>query len=256
MQAPTTSSGGPVHEPGSRTCAGCGAANGAAAAFCWQCYRPFGVPPAGPVPVRPGGGRGATWTPPAPVSVPTPIPEPPHSGNTVGTVARIAVALVAAVVGYLFFANRGPDIQLPQAFGGLDRIQNQQVDTVVEQLREDAEVEGLTADMAMYGTSGLPSAGLIWVQEMSVPDTESAYQEFATGFDAGFGGSGSLGEQTTEVVAGVEYVCAPIVVQPPGNLCLWEADDVFWVLLDVSGTATLGDTRDLSVIAHDTVAAG
>ena len=43
MQAPTTPSGSPAQEPGERSCPNCGAANGLTAAFCWQCYQPFGA---------------------------------------------------------------------------------------------------------------------------------------------------------------------------------------------------------------------
>jgi hypothetical protein len=163
------------------------------------------------------------------------------------------VVTLAVAVGVFLFLNRGPGVELPPAFGGLSQIVDPQVEAAIEAFRDEAGVGGFTTDMGLYGTAGVPSAGLVWVVDPSAPSADAAFTEFAGGFNEGLG-TGSLDEsrRTTETVGGVAYVCAPVQGTPPANLCLWEDDEVYWILFDLSG-AQMGATRALAVAAHDSV---
>jgi hypothetical protein len=169
-------------------------------------------------------------------------------------VGVVAVTL-AVVAGFFFFMNRGPGVELPQSFGGLSQIHNQQVDAALELFRTEADAEGASADMGIYGAAGVPSAALVWVADASVPNADAAFTEFAGGFNQGLG-SGALEEsqRTTVVVDGVSYLCAPVSGTPASNVCMWERDDLFWILFDLSGS-NMNATRELAVAAHDSTGA-
>ena len=56
------------------------------------------------------------------------------------------------------------------------------------------------------------------------------------------------------MIGGITYECAPVVGTPPGGVCMWEQDDVFWIVFELSG-ARMGAAQDLAVAAHDAVQA-
>jgi hypothetical protein len=258
MQAPTAPGGPPAQEPDERACPSCGAANGQLAAFCWQCYRPFGAAaepagaprgagyPGAPYPQQ--GLRGATFAP-QPLTAPYARPR----GN-LGAMAAVVLLSLSAVAGVFFFMHRAPGVELPQGFGGLTQVSNAQVDAALEMFRTQADAEGVAADMGIYGQAGVPSVALAWVADGSVPNADAAFDEFAGGFNQGLG-TGTLDEsrRTTETIDGVSYLCAPVTGSPPANICMWEKDDIFWILFDLSG-ATMGATRDLASTANAAVA--
>jgi hypothetical protein len=109
--------------------------------------------------------------------------------------------------------------------------------------------------MGLYGTDAFPSVALVWVKDPSVASTDAAWTAFAEGFNQGLP-TGSLDEarRTSELVGGVTYLCAPVDAAPPSNICLWEEDEVFWILVDLSG-ASQGGTQDLAVTAHGAITA-
>src|SRR5262245_11435219 len=126
MQAPTTPNGQPAQEPDERTCPNCGAANGLTAAFCWQCYRPFGAYAAPP------GLAGAPGGSPArpdanPLRFPTEL-EAPRRGGGVSRVAAIVLLTVAVIGGAYWFVSRPDAVTIPESFGGLDRIEGAQTE--------------------------------------------------------------------------------------------------------------------------------
>ena len=256
MQAPTTPSGTPVSEPDDRTCPGCGAANGVSAAFCWQCYRPFGAPavqaaPAGsmpPAPGMPGAGRPMAWH----ASSEPYAPSTPK--RSLGGMWSIALVTLAVIGGVVFFLRRGGDVELPQQLGGLPRLSNAQSDLATSQFAAGVKSQGIEGDMALYGTAEVPSSALIWIRDASVPTTEAGFDSFAEGFNTGIGGVAfDPTTRVTKTIDGVEYVCAPVTSTVPGGMCLWQDGDVFWLVFDLSG-AHLGDTRALAVQAHDATA--
>lgn len=251
MQAPTTPSGAPAKEPAQRSCPGCGAANGAVAAFCWQCYRPFGLalqPESAPPIYRQAGLRSI-------VTEPAVVTEPAPSGRRVGGVAiSILVVIVAAAGGWFLFGGGGSDVALPQAFGGLTRVEGAQADLVREEFLAETDREGGDGDVGLFGTAGVPSAALIWVVDDTVSTTEEAFDAFAAGANSVVADAIDPSRRSSEVVDGVQYVCAAVGSAPPVNVCLWEGDGVYWILADISGTVRPADSRALAVAAHDAVA--
>jgi hypothetical protein len=163
----------------------------------------------------------------------------------VGTLVTIAAAW------FLFF--RDGEVAMPEAFGGMPRIDDAQTQLVVDTFRGELEGTGIDGDIVLYG-NGIPSAALIWIRDASVPTTDAAFDEFAAGFDAGVGSSGSLGKKKTQTAGGVTYVCAPVLGATPGTICMWQEQEVFWLLFDFSGDA-FGAGQDLAVVAHDAVQA-
>jgi hypothetical protein len=255
VQAPTTPAGSPAQQPGERTCPSCGASNGALAAFCWQCYQQFGAHVASYGRSRPGSStRGAAvpgrGLPGATLDrASTPLPQQ-RSGSRLGTPAGVVLAIVTIALVVFFLLQRAPSVALPASFGGLTRIQNEQVEAALDAFRTEADDQGFTTDMGVYGTGGVPTAALAWVTGADAPSTDDAFDEFAGGFNEGLG-TGSLdeGRRTREVVEGVTYVCAPILGTPTASLCMWQENDVFWVLFDLSGS-DMDATRDLVLAVH------
>ncbi|HEX5902097.1 MAG TPA: hypothetical protein VF028_03135 [Actinomycetota bacterium] len=251
MQAPTTPNGQPAQDPGQRTCPICGAANGLTAAFCWQCYRPFGAYAAPPGLAGAPGGSSAR--PDAtPFRFPTEL-EAPRRGGGVSRVAAIVLVTVAVIGGAYWFVSRPDAVTIPESFGGLDRIEGAQTEIVAEAFRAQVEDTGIEGDLALYG-DGLPTTALIWIRDASVPTTDAAFDAFASGFDAGIGDEASLdaSRRTTETVDGVTFVCAPVLGVTPGTICMWQVDSVFWLLFDFSGQGQQA-ARSLAVVANDAV---
>lgn len=267
MQAPPTS-GSPAQDRRVLVCPACRALNaGDGGAFCWQCFRPFNgseaiggtdaaggtavaVPPPPPAPVS--AVRGVSWTP---RTIEAPVSAPPGRNLR----AQLGAILLAVAVGAvaLSFLNRGADVALPESFGGLSRMQDEQIESLLEEFRAEAARQGIEADMGLYGSAGLPSAGLIWIKDLAVPSTDDAFDAFATGFEQELGvGSLDRSRTSTATVDGISFLCAPVdATGQPANLCMWDEDGIFWVLLDLSGTARLSGTEQLAVSAHGATSA-
>lgn len=258
MQAPTTPSGPPVQQPGERTCPNCGAPNGQTAAFCWQCYQPFGAyqtPPglAGSPPDR------GPWTPGMPPAPPawtrSPLDTPARRRQGVGRVLAVVLVTLAAIGIVTWWVTRDGSVALPERFAGLGKMDNAQTEIIVDAFHRQLDTMGVEGDIAMYG-AGLPTTALVWIRDAAAPTTDAAFDQFATGFDAGFGGSGSLdgSRKSIETLDGVTYVCAPLVSDVSGTICMWQDRDVFWLLFDFSG-GSFRDGRTLAHGAHDAASA-
>lgn len=261
MQAPP-SSGAPAQDRRVLVCPACRALNGGGGAFCWQCFRPFNgaeavngaeaaVPP--PPPPSATAVRGVPWTP-RPIETPLSAPARRNLHVLVGAL----VLAVAVGTGGFTFLNRSPDVALPESFGGLSRMQDDRIEDLLDEFRAEAGRQGIDADMALYGSAGLPSAGLIWVKDLAAPSTDDAFDAFATGFEQELGvGSLDRSRTSTSTIDGISFLCAPVDASgQPANLCMWEDDDgVFWILLDLSGTTRLSGTEQLAVSAHGATSA-
>ena len=254
MQAPTAPGSAPA-DPSLRVCPQCGAMNGPTNAFCWQCYRQFngssGLPAAPAAsPAGAPGIRGVVFEP-----RPVDAPAIETSGWNAGSVIAVIVATALLVAGVTLFLNRSPEVELPERFGGLPQASGPEIDIVLDQFHQQVEGLGIQGDMGLYGNEPFPTVALVWVKDASVDSTDGAWTAFAEGFNQGLP-TGSLNEarRTSELVGGVTYLCAPVDAAPPSNICLWEDDQVFWILVDLSG-ASQGGTQDLAVTAHDAVAA-
>jgi hypothetical protein len=229
MQTPSTQGTTPAGEPGGRPCPACGASNGALAAFCWQCYRPFGAPtPSSTLPAAPGFGlRGPALAGPVVVA-------PPARTRTRATAfAAISVAIVAAVVAWFLFRPGGAE--LPDAFGTLERIHQQGLDEALSAFSSQLDRMGMEGEIGLYG-DGMPSAALAWVSGGPNVSLASGFDGFAAGFDAGFqNGSLDTGRLLDRTIEGTRYFCAPITGPTPAAMCAWQVGDTYWMLYDLSG---------------------
>lgn len=253
MQAPTAPGESSAQEPTSLTCPSCSASNGKAAAFCWQCFRPFAHRAAMPAPPGPAG-RGYGPAQRVPVFSPTePIPAPAPSRNLGGMVSVIVLTL-AVIAGVVFFATRGGGVELPTSFAGLERLENEQVAFAVDQFRAAADTQGVEGDMAIYGSSGFPTAALVWIRDASVPTSDEAFTAFSSGFNTGLPGGLDPTRRSSSSVNGTDYVCASVASVPPAAMCLWQTDEIFWMLFDLAGAGRVQAVQELAVAAHDTVA--
>ncbi|HEX6230646.1 MAG TPA: hypothetical protein VF029_02930, partial [Actinomycetota bacterium] len=216
---------------------------GAAAAFCWQCFRPFPVRSA--VPARAG-----TLAAPRSVREGDALPAPPPRRRPGRSLAAIAVTL-AIVAGLLFFLRGGDDVRLPGSFAGLRQIQGEQVQLAIDQFRTTVATQRVEGDMGLYGDGGIPTAALVWVRDPSIPSTAEAFDALSGGFNTGLPGGIDAAHTTTGSVDGVEYVCTSIASVPPAAMCMWRADGVFWMLFDLEGAGRVRAAQDLSVAAHD-----
>jgi hypothetical protein len=169
----------------------------------------------------------------------------------------VAVALVTVLaVGCAYWwMSRDGSVALPEAFGGLDMVENAQTDIVVDTFHRQLDSMGVEGDIAMYG-AGIPTAALMWIRDASVPGTDAAFDELATGFQSGIGTAGSMdgSRKSIDTVDGITYVCAPLVGDVSGTICLWQEREVFWLLLDFS-RASFDAGRGLALGAHDAVSA-
>ena len=135
------------------------------------------------------------------------------------------------------------------------QMDNAQTEIIVDAFHRQLDTMGVEGDIAMYG-AGLPTTALVWIRDAAAPTTDAAFDQFATGFDSGFGGSGSLdgSRRSIETLDGVTYVCAPLVSDVSGTICMWQDRDVFWLLFDFSG-GSFEDGRALAHGAHDAASA-
>jgi hypothetical protein len=253
VQAPTTTDGGTAdREPRVRACPACGAENTDVASFCWKCYRVFDAPAGPDVGRRPGVP--GHW-PPAP-AMPGPYAptEPPRSH--VGRIGTIVVLAVAAAAVVAFVALRHPALEMPDGFAGLTRVSGSQTDAAVDVFRKGAEGQGMEADMSFYGSGSVPVAALIWLRapEGSPVTVDESFGAFADGFATTYDGAVDTSRRSNRTVGGVSYVCAPITGSMPAGVCMWEEEDVFWVLLDVRPGTGVEEAQSLAVDAHDAVA--
>ncbi|HEY7660898.1 MAG TPA: hypothetical protein VIC58_09905 [Actinomycetota bacterium] len=165
----------------------------------------------------------------------------------------IVLALAVAAGAAFVFLRPSGDVELPSGFGDLTKIDNDQTQQVVDSFVQELEAIDVEGDMAMYG-SGTPTAALMWIRDASVPTTDAAFDEFASGFDSGIGSDAALDRtrRTSEVIDGVTFVCAPVVSVAPGSICMWQDEGIFWLLFDFSGNR-LQAGQDLAVVASGVV---
>jgi hypothetical protein len=253
MQAPTTPSGSPAPQPGDRTCPNCGASSALTAAFCWQCHQPFG---AHQTPPEPGSWTpGIPAAPPAWTRTPGPLDTPARRRGGVGRIVGVVLVTLVSIGIVTSWVERDGSVTFPEQVGGLVRIENAQTEFVADTFHRQLDTMGVESDIAMYG-AGLPTAALFWIRDASTPTTDAAFDEFARGFDSGIGTAGSLegSRRTVETIDGVTYVCAPVVGDVSGTICMWQDQEVLWALFDMSG-GSFESGKALAKGAHDAVSA-
>jgi hypothetical protein len=149
----------------------------------------------------------------------------------------VVLVTLAAIGIAVWWVSREGAVALPERFGGMTKMENAQTELVVDAFHHQLDSMGVKGDIAMYG-AGLPTAALVWIRDAAAPTTDAAFDQFATGFDSGIGGAGSLdgSRKTVETHDGVTYVCAPLVSDVSGTICMWQDRDAFWLLFDFSGS--------------------
>lgn len=248
MQAPTTTEGAPAgRDPQAPTCPACGAANAASATFCWRCYQAFGI------------GSSAAWPPPPapawpPASTPAEAPGSTRRRTGIGiAVSLVAVVLVAAAVAFILLRDSG--VSFPETVAGLARSSDSQTEAASASFRTASEAGGLDADMAFYGEGGMPVLALAYIRwtDGAPGGADAAFDAFADGFTSGYGDSVLTTDRLVRTVDGVEYLCASVGGVVGAGLCLWQDEDVFWMLMDARPDVTISGTKRLAVTAHDAV---
>jgi len=229
MQGPTIPRTPPPADAGERACPACGAANRPLAAFCWRCYRPFGAEPATPF--------AAEHHPPTSLPAPPPFAEAiPRRRRALGTALAIVVGIaISASVAWFTADHANP--ALPDAFGGLHRIHDEDLDRALATFSNAVDGYGFEGDIAVYGP-GIPSVALAWISGGTDAPVED-FDVFASGFASTSGGdtldTDHLLDRTT---GGTRYRCAPIVGSLPATLCVWQDGEVYWALYDLRGSNT------------------
>lgn len=245
MQAPIATEGGfDGRDPQVRPCPGCGAENPPTSTFCWRCYRAFelGVVTAGRTP-------GPSNWPAAPVP---PGPFAKEQRPRLGLLGSIVAVTLGVVAVIAFMALREPGASFPDSFAGLERASDAQSEAAAESFRTASDAQGLDADMAFFAEAGVPVAALAWIRgvDQGSGGATEAFDTFTEGFTSGYNGSVVTTERAEHSTDGITYVCAPVVGPVTAGVCMWEDEDLFWVLMDVRPGTTVQDTRALSVSAH------
>lgn len=224
------------------------------AAFCWRCYgafQPVGSPSAGPVQPSAWPAQPSSWPP-------APAPTYPSTGagprfKPFGAVVAVAIGVIVAVS---VVTHRQSAASFPDSLPGLERVSTAQTDAAAESLRAASEAHGLDADMAFYGSGSMPQAALMWVRgaDETLAGPDEVFDTFAAGFTSGSSGTLVTSDRSERRVDGVTYVCAPVTGSLGAGLCMWQEDDLFWVLLDVRPGSGIDQTQDLAVAVRDAAA--
>jgi hypothetical protein len=165
----------------------------------------------------------------------------------------VVLGIVAAVA---FVLLRDGGVSFPDAVAGLDRLSDDQTEAAAASFRRASEATGLEADMAFYGEGGPPVVALAYLRwtDGAPGGADAAFDAFADGFTSGYGDGVLTTERLVRRVDQVEYLCASVGGAVGAGLCLWQDEDVFWMLMDARPDATISGTERLAVTAHEAVA--
>ena len=158
------------------------------------------------------------------------------SGERPLTALAIVVGIaISASVAWFTADHANP--ALPDAFGGLHRIHDEDLDRALATFSNAVDGYGFEGDIAVYGP-GIPSVALAWISGGTDAPVED-FDVFASGFASTSGGdtldTDHLLDRTT---GGTRYRCAPIVGSLPATLCVWQDGEVYWALYDLRGSNT------------------
>jgi hypothetical protein len=217
-----------------RPCPDCGTRNPDAAAFCWQCYRPF---------VQPGmrANMAISATGPSPYASPTgsplnPVPESftpvPMRTSRRGLWSKVAIALVVAVAifaGKTIWENSNrTHLQVPAAIGGMQLIDDPRLADAVQTLEKIASDNGSGGKAGFYGFSGVPSfffAALEFPRGDQTPD--ALFSEFSGAFASrGTASVIDLTSKTSSTAGEATFICAKVKGKPSGSICMWTDSEI------------------------------
>jgi hypothetical protein len=134
----------------------------------------------------------------------------------------------------------------------MERASDARSQAASDSFRAAAESQRLDADMAFYADGGVPVAALAWIQraEDTPGGPGDVFDTFTEGFTSGYNGSVVTSQGGERTVDGMTYVCAPVVGPVTAGICMWQDEDVFWVLMDVRPGTSIEETLTLSAAAH------
>jgi hypothetical protein len=217
-----------------RACPSCSADNAPDAEFCWQCYGRFvpasaAVPPA-PVPFASGA--------PAPTA-------PSRGGAIVKIVAGVIVVLVIGAVARNLFA---PHYHVPETLSGQPRIHNADADRFEQQMIDEGDKEGVTIEVAAYGTGDRPDVLFVLVNGRAAENTDQLFDSFLEGI-ASTGATVERSHTNTGSHAGAEWRCLPLTAtRLDAVACMWRENASVGITLDLSPAA---DPSEALVAAYD-----
>lgn len=233
-----------------KSCPVCRAANLASAVVCVSCGATLGeVPLPGPL----------QQTPPEIPPDPAAIEAAKARQTRRATIAAVAIGVALVIgIGLLVFAlNRGDGF--PDEIDGKPRITSEEA-AEVEDLFESQEIQGLSMEIALYGTGDEPSVIVMVLNGMddafgAASGSEAFWQSFGKGFAQGFaatsGGSVVSGKPLTREIDGVRYFCVGVAgVAGDGSLCMFLDEEVGLLL-----STTYEDPADTIRLAEEAAAA-
>lgn len=196
-----------------RTCGQCGAQNGPAADFCWQCYARFSAPQTGYAAAGPASGTVAAGLARRAAGAPTASPVALGGGSPTALVVKGTILVALALGGWLAWGHFFGGIGLPGQVGGQPRMESGMIERMEEMAQEAADRVGIEVAIGAYGSAATP-AYLLVVSE--VPEGQDM-DAFSAGFVAASGTSSEALEPAT--AGGVEFLCGP--GNPAGAQCIW-----------------------------------
>ncbi len=182
-----------------------------------------------PDPERPGA-----W-----VEVPTPLASPKRrsTGLLVAVVALVVAGLVAIVV-----VTRGGGPTIPDEVAGQPRITAGPTVEVLDAIG-DLEVDGVSMDVAIYGTELAPAYMVMIVSGDIGGDAGDMLGTLPEGVFSDRNVSVDFSSSIRATVDGVGYVCAPAVGADLGTevtMCLFAGGDLGGIVMSLTPAAVQG----------------
>jgi hypothetical protein len=207
-----------------KTCPTCRSANLDSAIVCVNCGTSIGVAPmpGAPVEIDPvemsAGATDATPVPPTAV----------RRATITAVIALVALVAAIAIVVLMLAGGDG----FPTTVGGKPRIQGDNVDQVEKALKS-FEVDGVTFEIAVYGTGELPSIVVLRAAgDTGVVQTMSSDQFFSA-FGLGLAqqtGVIDTSRAVTRTIDGIDYICFaashPAGATTDGSVCAYRSDTI------------------------------
>jgi hypothetical protein len=150
---------------------------------------------------------------PFPPAAPAPQPDEITELSRLLPVVVVVIAALAAFGGYRYLISEG-SVRLPESIRGLSRFHDARSTIAVNNAHSNMVIARVEGDVAFYGWDA-PTAALMWIRDASARTTDDAFQEHAFWFARRDGLLYTDGE-TTEMIDGTKYVCAPVIRGVPG----------------------------------------
>jgi hypothetical protein len=120
-------------------------------------------------------------------------------------------------------------LQVPDAIGGMQHLQDPALDQAVQQLENIAVDNGTTGRAGFYGAPGDPSFffAAFEYEQSNYRSPDDLFREFSGGFATG--GTEStidLRSKTSDTIGEATFICARLKGKPAGSICMWADHDI------------------------------